>query len=551
VRKVVDGTFNCGLGFNRGLDRLKTGEVRVREEAVHDSLETDSDAMRGTPPKRGTWVWRALFWAALGGYVWVMLVGPLRSEPFRGALHGNDFKHLYLGAWMLPRGLDPYDEKQLFGVGNQRGFQSLNPYVYPPFTGLVVSPLGLMGPYEALRVWFLANHLLFLGGLALTVWSLGLGRRWEGWAVALLLAALSSPLYRTLTAGQLNCVLFFCYAGVFALLKRRHNALAGALAAFAFLFKLAPGILLPYFGWQAIGDVFSGKKAGESEGISSAKIPEGEGWGHAFWKNTAFRSVLWMVLFTGVFLVISVAWVGWEQHLAFRPLLEQMGYGQSTWAHHGMAFYRDAENQSFNSLFHHLFVASGSTTPWVDLGAGWANGLTRVALLACGLLVLWRTWPGRRGAQEMLYSLFILLSLLAPSICWDHYAVMLVWPLLACYVRLPESVRVAALGVFLCLIVAGFGLIRLQTWGVAPVGVAAGVGVWLGVRKKGAGMEALLWGLAAGCVSMRFPFGAPVLSKGIGLLGMSVGLWGTLALFALCLILAREADEVSSNGDAA
>ncbi len=536
--------------------------------------------MRGAPPRRDVWVWRALFWAALGGYVWVMLVGPLRSEPFQGALHGNDFKHLYLGAWMLPRGLDPYDEKQLFAVGNQRGFQSLNPYVYPPFTGLVVSPLGLMDPYEALRVWFLLNHLLFIGGLVLTVWSLGLGRRWEGWAVALLLAALSSPLYRTLTAGQLNCVLFFCYAGVFALLKRRYSASAGAAAAFAFLFKLAPGILLPYFGWQAIGEVVSGKKAGESEagtnsGISEeagekfirrqdhgrnaratstrlssgcVALEEGGSWGRALWKNTAFRSALWMALFTGVFLALSVAWVGWEQHRAFRPLLEQMGYGQSTWAHHGMAFYRDAENQSFNSLFHHLFVVSDSTTPWVDLGAGWANGLTRLALLACGLLVLWCTWPGRRVSREMVYGLFILLGLLAPSICWDHYAVMLVWPLLACYARLAESVRAAALGVFLGLVVAGFGLIRLQTWGIAPVGVAAGVGVWLVVRKKWAGMEALLWGLAAGCVSMRFPFGAPLFSKGIGLLGMSVGLWGMLALFALCLILAREMDDRPLDG---
>lgn len=545
----------------------------MREEAVHDSLKTDPDALRDARPAQTAWGWRALFCAAFVGYVWGMLLVPLFSEPFRGALHGNDFKHLYLGAWMLPRGMDPYDEKQLFAVGNQRGFQSLNPYVYPPFTGLAVSPLGLLGPYDALRVWFGVNHLFFLSGLALTVWSLGLGRRWEGWAVAMLLAAFSSPLYRTLTAGQLNCVLFFCYAAVFALLQRRRSAGAGAGAAFAFLFKLAPGILLPYFGWRAIGEVVSEKKENVSREIpGQAAVEEqdhgrdvratsfsppsgcvaldaGESWGHAFWKNAAFRSALWMVLFTAVFLALSVVWVGWDQHRAFRPLLEQMGYGRSTWAHHGMAFYRDAENQSFNSLFHHLFVASDSTTPWVDLGTGWANGLTRAALGICGLLVLWRTWPGRRVSREMGYGLFILLALLAPSICWDHYAVMLVWPLLACYNRLSQSVRTAALGVFLCLVVAGLGLIRLQTWGVVPVGAAAGVGVWLVVRKKGAGLRAVLWGFAAGGVSMRFPFGAPVFSEGIGLLGMSVGLGGMLALFVLCLILARESDDRGIEGE--
>jgi hypothetical protein len=146
-------------------------------------------------------------------------------------------------------------------------------------------------------------------------------------------------------------------------------------------------------------------------------------------------------------------------------------------------------------------------------------------------------------SREIGYGLFILLALLAPSICWDHYAVMLVWPLLACYNRLPRSVRIAALGVFLCLVVAGLGLIRLQTWGVAPVGAAAGMGVWLVTRKKGAGLLAVLWGFAAGGVSMRFPFGAPVFSEGIGLLGMSVGLGGMLALFALCLVLVRESDD--------
>jgi hypothetical protein len=161
-------------------------------------------------------------------------------------------------------------------------------------------------------------------------------------------------------AAQL--VLFFCYAAVFALLQRRRSAGTGAVAAFAFLFKLAPGILLPYFGWQAIGEVVSKKKNIVSRGIPGRETVEEKehgrdarttstvpssgcaaldargSWGHAFSKNATFRSALWMVLFTGVFLTLSVAWVGWDQHRAFRPLLEQMGYGRSTWTHHGWPF---------------------------------------------------------------------------------------------------------------------------------------------------------------------------------------------------------------------
>jgi len=36
-----------------------------------------------------------------------------------GTLHGNDFKHLWAGAWLLQHGLDPYDARLLFKIAHQ------------------------------------------------------------------------------------------------------------------------------------------------------------------------------------------------------------------------------------------------------------------------------------------------------------------------------------------------------------------------------------------------------------------------------------------------
>lgn len=254
-----------------------------------------------------------------------------------------------------------------------------------------------------------------------------------------------------------------------------------------------------------------------------------------------------MIVATGLLLSLSVARVGWQTHLAFRPLLQQMGYGQSTWAEFGQHYYRDPENQSFNSLFHHLFVradAEGGTIQWADLGSSWANGLTRAAFLACLALALWRTWARRRGASpdnadpSLGYGLFVLLGLLAPSIYWDHYAVIALWPLLAVYARLPERVRGGAFVVAMGAWTALSAFREMGGWGTsASLAIALGAAVWLVTSRRGGGLAALAWAVAAALLGARYWFGAPALRQGVALLGMSIGLWGTLILFGLCLAI--------------
>jgi len=554
-------------------------------------------------------LWLLALLAAVAWYANFRVIQPLRGQPFSGALHGNDFKHIYLGAWMLARGQapydNPYDPQALQKFARSRGFQSVNPYVYLPFTGLALSPLTLLDPPDALRCWFWLNHLFLAAAFFLMFRALRLAPNLPNLTTAVAVAALCYPFHRTLTAGQLNCALLFLFALVFALERGGRPVLAGAVAAFAFLFKLAPGILLVYFLWSAflrrrleardcgLGIADCGLKtgkAGEKDcglGIADCGLKKREAGDcnpqsaipnsqlrnpQSAIRNPQSASLTAagaMIAVAALLLLLSVAWVGVGRHRAFLPLLKQMSYGQSTWAQFGEAFYRDPYNQSLNSFFHHILVPWRDMRPWWSAGADWANMLTRLALLICVAAAVWRTWPSRaarlsarRTDPSILFALFILLSLLAPSIYWDHYAVIALWPLFACYARLPERARPWSLGLMVSLALLLGGILELTPLRGAVLGVATAVmatgllrqgcrsasmdatcdGLKTALHTKWQGWPALMgaaWSLAGAFLLARFPYGYPVFHQGLGLVPMSLILWGTLILFGLCLV--REA----------
>jgi hypothetical protein len=465
------------------------------------------------------WIAWVLLVCAVAWYGYAMLYRPLASPPYQGAMHGNDFKHIYIGSWMLAEGMNPYDAEKIRTLSAMRGFYSVNPYVYLPFTGLTMSPLICLDPPDALRAWFVANHLFVWGAVVLVFLSLGMRANSTNCAMMALTLAMSFPLFRTLTAGQLNCALLLLFSGVFAFERRGWAVAAGALAGFAFLYKLSPGILLIYFIWNGIAE-WRSREAGDRW----RPFPSG------------FRAALAMSVATALLLAGSIAWVGLDTHLAFRGTLRDMSYGHSTWSNFGMHFYRDLANQSFNSLFHHLFATTDETRAWIELGPVWADRATRFATLVCVLGVFWVTRPKQSGFRDMdmRFALFVLLALLIPSLYWDHYAIIAFWPLWACWNRLPERSRVAAL-----LTMAGMtlALANVLEWpGFATIGLialSAILGGVLGFRYSP--VRAPLWSLAATLLLCRFMYNYPAFLSGIGLLAASIRLWGTLILFGLCL----------------
>jgi hypothetical protein len=360
-------------------------------------------------PRSYGWLGILLVVAGFAAYVPAQIVGPLRN------LHGNDFKHIYLGMQALTSGADPYGARSLLQVASAHGLDdaALNPYVYLPFTGLSLAFLRPFAFPAASLAWFGINHLLMILAAAMMVGAIlrepG-ARNWRTQAFGLLLLALSinHPLTRTLTAGQLNCVLVACYAGAFLALGAGREGIAGIVLGFAAMFKLSPGIFLFYFlfrrRWRALGA---------------------------------------MAATCGALLAASVLAVGLQPHFDFLPMLRQMGYGHSTWEEFGATFWKDPWNQGINSLLTHVMVAGNRVTlSWFELGQGAANDATVAAsLLLAGAFVFVavrrsasaETGPGTASASlttadAALFQAAILLSLMLPSLMWDHYLVQLLPP---------------------------------------------------------------------------------------------------------------------------
>jgi hypothetical protein len=395
----------------------------------------------------------------LMGYV-VLQVAPLWGwvEPgIRARSHQNDFKHLYLGAWLLSHGESPYDlptimavlpafaeEDPRFGSGRP-GEYSILPYVYLPFTGQVLRPLTALSFDQAAHAWMIINHLLLLGGVYAACAAAG----WRpGWHEVLLLAgllALNATLMRQNNAGQLNAVLLAGYAVVFLGVQRKwHPGVVGGIAGFLVLFKLTPGIMLVYF-------------------LCTRR------WLHAAWMAGA----------AVVLTILGVLASGPSVWLEFLPVLRDMGYGKSTWSEFGHTFWRDAYNQSPNSFLHHVLVPWPGFQPWFEGSAALANALTVVlSVVLVGTLIACLLSRNRPSYDERpAFALAVLTSLLVPSICWDHYLVQAILPLIllwsACRSVLARGLLVAC-AVMICVPVA-FGDGVVAGWGVTDPARGAGL----------------------------------------------------------------------------
>lgn len=354
------------------------------------------------------------FWitAFVLGIVYIYLqVIPLIGTHGEGSYKSNqnDFKHIYLGAQIMAEGSSPYDaDLMIITAGAKRTedyrFQSILPYVYLPFTGIVIMPLSWLEFDQAADTFQIINHLCLIGGLVLLCFAMK--RRWN-WKTACLIflpIIFNWCVYRSHNAGQLNSVLFFGACLLFWMLTKGLKAQwVGLAAAFLMLFKITPGIFLIWF-----------------------------------LLTKRFREATWMIGWALGFTLLSVLIVGFQTHLDFLPVLSNMGFGKSTWAEYGHTFWRDPYNQSVNSFFHNLF----NPDPKATNGVFKANLLTWI--FALGLLAVFagshfRYWfssfredsksEKEFGTYDQLsFSAALLVSLLAPSIMWDHYLLQALLP---------------------------------------------------------------------------------------------------------------------------
>lgn len=265
---------------------------------------------------------------------------------------------------------------------------------HPPASVIVYLPLGYLPYRTAFLVWNLLSLLLF--GMSLFWMLQGLGIRltsplmWLGLAVC----ATASPLQSQVYHAQMNLLLLFLITASWRADRTSSQGLAGMYLGLAAALKFMPAYLFLVFlargRWRAIvvgGLTFLGCQA----------------------------------LALGLF--------GWDAFVFYQQhLMPHLGEYRSAWL-----------NQSLNGFFSRLFDV-GSQTPNVEplLAAPWlAKSLYWACAGAMTGMMGWLIW--RRGflrGEDQAWALTLTGMLLVSPFTWDHYLVLLAWPMLLVVPRL-------------------------------------------------------------------------------------------------------------------
>ena len=178
----------------------------------------------------GFWVLAGSLWLQVG-YMGAAL-GRISTESM--AVHA-DFDSFWRSVRAMLQGQDIYDT----------GVELVN--LNPPVWTVLISPLGLLGPLTAYRVFVLFSLAVTIGYLVWTVEELRLRPGWTAVGVVMLL--LSSPLLSTLALGQVYPVLALGLVASWMADRRGRQEVSGA--ALGLVVALKPS-LLPVLLWPLV-----------------------------------------------------------------------------------------------------------------------------------------------------------------------------------------------------------------------------------------------------------------------------------------------------------
>jgi len=163
-------------------------------------------------------------------FAWLLVLGVVIWAAF--SLFGEDFRGYYAAATVWLHGGDPYDYAQLVPVLKMlTGFVGNNPYYYPPWFVVFMTPFALL-PYPMARaVWIVFNAALLWVGMELTLraldWPLSGWRRWS-----LFMAGGYLFGWMCLRFEQTGILIFFFFATALYLLRTDHLLAAGVAMSF-------------------------------------------------------------------------------------------------------------------------------------------------------------------------------------------------------------------------------------------------------------------------------------------------------------------------------
>ena len=301
----------------------------------------------------GFWVLAASLWMQVG-----YMAGTLERISTRSMEIHVDFDSFWRSARAMLEGQDIYDT----GVS----LVNLN----PPLWTALISPLGLLEPLTAYRVFVLVSLVIVVAYLAWTVEELRLRPGWTAVGVVLLL--LSSPLLATLALGQVYPVLALGLVASWVADRRDKQEVSGA--ALGLVVALKPS-LLPVLLWPLV--------------------------------RQRWRAFVAALVSGAVATLVGVVAVGPGATLDYVGVLRDRSVS-AYW-----------DNASLPSAAARLFTENPyaqnvATLPWM-IFVGYALGIAAIALTAARI---------RHGPEVGLWAL-VAASLLASPIAWHNYLVLL------------------------------------------------------------------------------------------------------------------------------
>jgi len=175
----------------------------------------------------GFWVLAASLWMQVG-----YMSGTLQRIATDSMEIHVDFDSFWQSARAMLEGQDIYDT----------GVRLVN--LNPPIWTVLISPLGLLEPLPAYRVFVMISLVVVVAYLTWTVEELRLRPGWT--AVGVIMLLLSSPMLATLALGQIYPVLAVGLVAAWVADRRERQEISGA--ALGFVVVLKPS-LLPVLLW--------------------------------------------------------------------------------------------------------------------------------------------------------------------------------------------------------------------------------------------------------------------------------------------------------------
>src|SRR5215208_5039571 len=330
----------CDVALFRG------GDLGVRKAG-------DSRVWDAVMITAGFWVLVASLWLDVG-----YMSGTLERIASQSMAYHVDFGSFWRSARAMLEGRNIYDT----------GVQLVN--LNPPVWTVLISPLGLLEPITAYRVFVLISLVVVVGYLAWTVEELRLRPGWTAVGVVMLL--LSSPLLVTLALGQVYPLLALGLVAAWVADRRDRQEVSGA--ALGLVVALKP-VLLPVLLWLLV--------------------------------RRRWRAVVAALIAGAVATLLGIIVLGPGATLDYIGVLGE----QSVSAYWDNASLPSAAARLFTE---NPYAQNVATLPWM-VGLGFALGIIAIVLTAVRV---------RHGAEVGLWAL-VAASLLVSPISWHNYLVLL------------------------------------------------------------------------------------------------------------------------------